>query len=490
MLDERKLKDDGLSSRYIPNTQKQQETMLESIGLNSMDQLFDDIPDEVKLDRELNLPKPMAEHELLKHMRKMSSQNVNTEEYCCFMGAGAYDHYIPAVIKHMLSRGEFYTAYTPYQPEISQGTLQAIFEYQTMICELTGMDVANASMYDGASASAEAMILACSSKNKRKVAISRTLNPEYKDVIKTYAKFNNIDVIEVGYKDGVTDLCQLESVTPNEIAAVIVQYPNFFGAIENLADISNIAHRNGSYFIVTADPISLGILKSPGEYGADIVVGEGQSLGNPLSFGGPYLGFFAASKKLMRKMPGRIVGQTTDTYGKRGYVLTLQAREQHIRREKATSNICSNQALNALAATIYLTLLGKNGLRKVAELCVKKSHYAYEKLVGTGRFEPAFNAPFVKEFVVKINEKNIRTDFYSSFCGPTENKGSSVKMESGSLIQNLNKRLLKNNIIGGYDLGKCFTELSNCWLLAVTEKRTKEEIDNFVENAHLGGAEE
>jgi len=489
MLDDVNLKGDGFKSRYIPNTQDQQKAMLKSIGLNSIDELFDYIPEEVKLGRRLNLPEPMSEYELLKHMRNLSSKNISTADYSCFMGAGAYDHYIPAVIKHMLLRGEFYTAYTPYQPEISQGTLQAIFEYQTMICELTGMDVANASMYDGASATAEAMLLACSSKHKRKVVISRTLNPEYKDVIKTYAKFNNIDVLEVGYKDGVTDLCQLKSVTNKEIAAVIVQYPNFFGVLENLADISNIAHKNGCYFIVAADPISLGILKSPGEFGADIVVGEGQSLGNPLSFGGPYIGFFATTKELMRKIPGRIVGQTTDTYGRRGFVLTLQAREQHIRREKATSNICSNQALNALAATIYLTLLGKNGLKKVAELCVKKSHYTYQKLIETGRFEPVFKAPFVKEFVLRLNEKNITSNMYGCLDF-IENKGTSWNIECDSLVQKLNRKLLKNKIIGGYDLGKSFPELSNCWLLAVTEKRTKEEIDILVENAYLGGAEE
>lgn len=491
-MDDIKHKGDGFKSRYIPNTEEQREKMLKSLGLDSIDQLFDYIPERVKLGRRLNLPEPMSEYELLKHMRELSSKNISTADYCCFLGAGAYDHYIPAVIKHMLLRGEFYTAYTPYQPEISQGTLQAIFEYQTMICELTGMDVSNASMYDGASASAEAMLLACSSKHKRKVVISQTLNPEYRNVIKTYAKFNNIDVVEVGYKDGITELSNLESVTNKEVAAVIVQYPNFFGIIENLADISNITHKSGCYFIVVADPISLGILKSPGEYGADIVVGEGQPLGNPLSFGGPYLGFFATTKELMRRIPGRIVGQTTDKLGRRGFVLTLQAREQHIRREKATSNICSNQALNALAATIYLTLLGKNGLRKVAELCVKKSHYAYEKLIETGRFEPVFKAPFVKEFVLRINEKNIMNDL-TNFTECTErlgNKESSENVENYSLVQKLNKKLLKNKIIGGYDLGRNFPELSNCWLLAVTEKRTKEEIDSLVNNAYLGGAEE
>ena len=475
-MKEKSLIVDNFKSRYIPNTEEQQEIMLESIGLKSLEGLFDDIPQDVKLKRKLDIPEPMTEYELLKHMQGMTSQNVNTEDYCCFLGAGAYDHYIPSVIKHMLSRGEFYTAYTPYQPEISQGTLQAIFEYQTMICELTGMDVANASMYDGASASAEAVLLACSSKRKKRVIISRTLNPEYKNVIKTYAGFNNIEVVEAGYKDGVTDLSGLNKIITDDTAAVVVQYPNFFGAIENLNDISDITHKKGSNLVVATDPISLGILKPPGEFGADIVIGEGQSLGNPLSFGGPYLGFFAVTKELMRKMPGRVVGQTTDLDSKRGFVLTMQTREQHIRREKATSNICSNQALNALAATIYLTLVGKKGLKQVAELCLKKSHYAYDKLIETGRFEPAFKAPFVKEFVLKINESNKTNKL--------------IQNTSNKLIQKLNSKLLEDKIIGGYDLGKDFEEMNNCWLLAVTEKRTKSEIDILVDKAHLGSDDE
>ena len=445
------------TSRYIPNTLEQQESMLQEIGKESLKDLFKDIPEGLKFNEKLNIPEAMSEMELIRHMEGLAAKNANTGEYTCFLGAGAYDHYIPSVIKHILMRGEFYTAYTPYQPEISQGTLQAIFEYQTMICELTGMDVANASMYDGATAAAEGILLACSAKRKKKALMSGSLHPEYREVIKTYAAFNGIEIGEVEFNDGITDLHELKRKFTKDTAAFIVQSPNFFGAIEKLDNIGEITKQNSGLLIVIADPVSLAVLKPPAEFGADIVVGEGQALGNSLSFGGPYLGFFAVTKDLMRKMPGRVAGQTVDTFGNRGFVLTMQTREQHIRREKATSNICTNQALNALAAAIYLTVIGKKGLKEVANLCIQKSHYAFEKLLRTGKFEPAFTAPFFKEFTLRI--KNAQS--------PEE----------------LNKKLFDQKIVGGYELGKAYKELKDAWLIAVTEKRTKEDIDRLAEKS-------
>lgn len=426
--------------------------MLSDIGLKTMEDLFIDIPKQVRLDRNLELPDEVAEMALVKHMDEKANRNGNLDRYTCFLGAGAYDHFVPGVIDHLLSRQEFYTAYTPYQPEISQGTLQSIFEYQTMICELTGMDVANASMYDGASALAEAALMACQSVRRQEVLVAKTVHPESREVIETYCKFRGFKVREVGYANGQVDLSELEEKMTPDTAAVIVQSPNFFGIIESLQEIGDLAHQNKSLFVVGADPISLALVKSPGELGADIVVGEGQPLGNPISFGGPYLGFFSTTEKLMRKMPGRIVGQTKDKFGNRGFVLTIQTREQHIRREKATSNICSNEALNALAATMYLTLLGKQGLKEVASLCMQKAHYAFDRLVKTEKCALAFTAPFFKEFVVK----------------------------SAYPVDHLNSTLLNDKIIGGYAVGKDYPELADGWLIAVTEKRTKEEIDFLV----------
>jgi glycine dehydrogenase subunit 1 len=397
----------------------------------------------------------MAEMDVAAYMRGLAARNISAADSVCFLGAGAYDHYIPAVIDHLLSRQEFYTAYTPYQPEISQGTLQAIFEYQTMICMLTGMDVANASMYDGASALAEAAIMACGATRRSEVVALESIHPQSRSVLKTYARFRDIHVVTCGRKDGAADIDDLKSKVSRSTAAVVVQSPNFFGIIEEIEEMAAVAHESGALLIVCCDPISLGLLKSPGAMGADIVVGEGQALGNPLSFGGPYLGFYAATDKLMRKMPGRIAGQTVDAHGRRGFVLTIQAREQHIRREKATSNICSNQALCALAATIYLTAMGKEGLRDTASQCAMKAHYAYDTLIGTGRFSPVFDAPFFKEFAVRFDGD----------------------------VNALNAALLDDGIIGGYDLGRFDKNLSGAWLLAVTEKRTKQQIDALAEKA-------
>ena len=436
-------------SRYIPNTDENRRDMLEGLGMGSIEALFGDIPENVRLQRNLNLLGPLSELELGKHMGGLASTNVNTDEYACFLGAGAYDHFIPSVINHILLRQEFYTAYTPYQPEISQGTLQAIFEYQTMICELTGMAASNASMYDGATALSEAAVVAFQATGRREVLVAGTVHPESRDVLKTHARFTGKRITELSFDSGETDLEELGSKITQDTAAVIIQSPNFFGIIEDLHSIAEIAHKNKSLLIVSADPVSLALLKSPGELGADIVVGEGQSLGNSLSFGGPYLGFFATNKELMRKMPGRIVGETTDREGRRGFVLTLQTREQHIRREKAPSNICSNQALNALAATIYMTIMGRQGLKEAASLCLQKAHYAFDQLMATGKFQPVFSGPFFKEFAVR----------------------STVPVES------LNKKLLEKKIIGGYELEKAYPGLAGGWLLAVTEKRTREEID-------------
>lgn len=442
-------------SRYIPNTGTYQKEMLAELGLDSIEELFRDIPENVRQKEESRLPAAQSEIDLMRHMKALARKNAALEEYTCFLGAGAYDHFIPSIVGRLISRQEFYTAYTPYQPEISQGTLQAIFEYQTMICELTGMDVANASMYDGASALAEASNMACNAVKRKEVIISSTINPALKDVLYTYARFNGTTVVEAGYDNGRINLEELEGKVSERTAAVIVQSPNFFGIIESLREAAEIAHRAGALLIASADPISLGVLKAPGDLGADIVAGEGQSLGIPISFGGPYLGFLAARKEHLRRMPGRIAGETNDKDGKRGYVLTVQTREQHIRREKATSNICSNQALCALAAAIYMSALGKQGLREVGNLCLQKAHYAYEKLVATGSFKPMFTAPFFKEFAVR----------------------------SRIPVKELNKGLLKEKIIGGYEIGRNYPELADGWLVSVTENRTREEIDNMVRKA-------
>ncbi len=440
---------------YLSSTKAEQQAMLTEMGLASVAELFAELPQQVCLNRELDLPPALSEMELTSYMQKLSRKSVNLDDYTCFLGAGAYDHFIPSVVGNLTSRQEFYTAYTPYQPEISQGTLQAIFEFQSMICELTGMDVANASMYDGATALAEAVAMACSQTGKNEVLLANTVHPESREVVKTYARFKDVVVREIDYCDGRVDGARLEAAISDQTAAVIVQNPNFFGIIEDLGQAAELAHRHKALLIASVDPISLAILKSPGELGADIVVGEGQCLGNPISFGGPGLGFMATSKKLMRKLPGRVVGQTTDLEGERAFVLTLQTREQHIRRDKATSNICSNQALNALAATIYLTVLGKQGLKEVATLCLNKAHELHDQLVQTGKFKPVFSAPFFKEFALTC---------------------------SGD-VEVLNQHLLSEQIIGGYRLAKSYPELKNGWLLAVTEKRTQLEIDSFVEKA-------
>jgi glycine dehydrogenase subunit 1 len=358
---------------------------------------------------------------------------------------------MPVIVDHVLSRSEFYTAYTPYQPEISQGELQAIFEYQTMICELTGMDVANSSMYDGGTALAEAAMLSAGNTRRKKVLISSSVHPESKEVVKTYAKGQYIEVIEIPQKDGVTDLDALNEMIGDDIAAVIVQYPNFFGRVEPLKELEEIIHAHKSMFVVSSNPLSLGALTPPGKFGADIVAGDAQPFGIPTAFGGPHCGYFAVTSKLMRKVPGRLVGQTVDDQGRRGFVLTLQAREQHIRRDKATSNICSNQALNALAASVAMTAIGKKGVKEMAAANMQKAHYAKNQFKENG-FEIAFEGPSFNEFVIKLNTP----------------------------VKEVNQKLLEKGIIGGYDLGRDFADLKNHMLVAVTELRTKQEIDAFV----------
>ncbi len=444
-------------SGYISDTEADRRGMLAGLGLETADGLFSGIPENVRLQRALELPEAMSELELLQYMRKLGAGNKNLTDNVCFLGAGAYDHYIPSVVGHIISRQEFYTSYTPYQPEISQGVLQAIFEYQTMICELTGMDVSNASMYDGATALAEAASMALHATGRKRTLVSAAVHPEYREVLRTYASFNGSEYAEIGLRDGKTDMEELQACLGSETASVIIQSPNFFGLLEDMKDVPGLAHKNGSLAIACVDPVSLGILKSPGEYGFDIAAGDGQPLGSPLSFGGPYLGFLAAAGALMRRMPGRIAGQTVDTKGRRAFVLTLQAREQHIRREKAVSNICSNQSLNAIAAAVYLTVMGREGLKKVADLCLQKSHYAYEKLLSTGKFEKAFEGGFFKEFTLKSREP----------------------------VAALNARLLKDKIIGGLELSKYYPEMQDGWLVAVTEKRTRGEIDRL---AGIAGA--
>ena len=437
---------------YIPNTAEDQKEMLKTIGVSSIEDLFCNIPADVKLKRGLNLPGPMSELELLKEVRALSSMNANTVDYVCFLGAGAYDHFIPSVVPHILSRSEFYTAYTPYQAEMSQGLLQTIYEYQTMICELTGMEVANASMYDGASAVAEAALMAARVTKREEIVVSSTVNPGYRNVLNTYLMGLKFPVTTVGWTNGISDLQRLSQSISDKTAAVIIQYPNFFGCIEDIRFIIDMVHRHGTIAVVVADPIALGLLKSPGELGADIVVGEGQSLGIPLNFGGPYLGFFATKMEHVRKMPGRVVGATTDTEGKVGYCLTFQTREQHIKRERATSNICTNEALVALAATVYMEAMGREGLKDVATLCLKKASYAKKKIGEIKGYSIPFSAPAFKEFVVK---------------GPV----------TPHMIQ---ERLNSEKILSGLDLGTYYPELDGHILFCVTEKRTREEIDRLV----------
>ncbi|MGI6596825.1 MAG: aminomethyl-transferring glycine dehydrogenase subunit GcvPA [bacterium] len=439
-----------MGRHYLPHTDDERAAMLGTLGLNTVEDLFIDIPDQVRFDRELELPAPLAEPELYDHMYALAAKNANLNDYATFLGAGVYDHYVPSAVRQILARNEFYTAYTPYQPETSQGILQAMFEYQDMICELTGMDVANASLYDGATAVAEAALVAVNSTRNTEIVVADTVNPAYRTVLSTYVTPQGFTVKELPNADGVLDPGTVVDNLGPETACLIVQTPNFFGILEDITALAKKLADHKAVLIVVADPIGLGLLEPPVQ--ADIVVGDGQSLGNAPSFGGPLLGFLAAKQKLVRRLPGRIVGQTTDKEGNRGFVLTLQTREQHIRREKATSNICSNQALNALAAAVYMTLMGPQGLRQVAELSLKKAHYAADRIAAVPGFSLAFDRPFFKEFVIKANRP----------------------------ISEINQALLGRNIIGGLDLSCYYPELKDHMLLCVTERRTRAEIDTLV----------
>lgn len=443
-----------MSHRYIPLTEKDEQEMLETIGVKSIQELYSDVPEDVLLSRDLNIADAEPETQLLKRLTRIANKNITKETHTSFLGAGVYDHYAPAVVDAIISRSEFYTAYTPYQPEISQGELQAIFEFQTMICELTAMDVANSSMYDGMTSFAEACLLAWGNTKKNKIVVSKGLHYQALQVLNTYSKIREqYEVVTVDLDGTVTDLKKLEAAIDDETAAVAVQYPNFYGSIEDLEAIQTLIADKKALFIVYANPLSLGLLTPPGEFGADIVVGDTQVFGIPTQFGGPHCGYFATTKKLMRKIPGRLVGQTTDDEGNRGFVLTLQAREQHIRRETATSNICSNQALNALASSIAMSALGKQGLQEIAVQNMENANYAKKEFKNNGF--TVLDGISYNEFVVRFDRS----------------------------IAEVNRALLDEGIIGGFDLSVVDDTFENHMLVAVTELRTKEEIDTFVQKA-------
>lgn len=436
--------------RYLPMTEQDERDMLQTIGVESIEDLLEDIPATLRETASLSaIGAPLPEVDLVRHMTKLAEKNLHTKAHPSFLGAGMYDHLSPSVMNHMLLRSEFYTAYTPYQPEISQGELQAMFEFQTMICELTGMDVANSSMYDGITALAEATYLASAHTKKKRVIVSGAVHPEAKDVIRTYADGPGLSVEYTHVAAGVTDLTDVDLT---DASCLVVQYPNFYGRVEDLMALAKAAHDAGALFVVSSNPLALGILESPGALGADITVGDAQPFGIPQSFGGPSCGYFAVKKTLMRKLPGRLVGQTVDEDGKRGFVLTLQAREQHIRRDKATSNICSNQALNALAASITMSALGKYGIRDMAVRNIQTAHYMKEALKSAG-YSIIDEGPMFNEFVV---------DF-------------------GTDAETVSRRLLDDGIIGGLPLGTYEADRRTQMLLCATELRTKEEIDRFIE---------
>lgn len=429
--------------------------MLEAIGVASLDELIASIPESMRLAGPLELPPAMSELELTQHITELASRNDHVGNALCFLGAGGYDHFVPAVVDALASRGEYYTSYTPYQPEVSQGNLQVMFEYQTMICQLTGMDVSNASLYDGGSAAVEAVLLAmAATRRSGKVVVLETVHPEYRAILETYLTFQDVEVVTIEAPEGAVNVDRLADQIDDRTACVLVQSPNFFGCLEPLEAISQAAHERGALSVAVCDPISLGVLKRPGQQGADVVVAEGQSLGSPLQYGGPYLGIMACREQFVRRMPGRIAGQTVDRRGRRCWVLTLQTREQHIRREKATSNICTNQGLMALRATIYLAALGPRGLRETAALCLRKAHYALERITAHDRFSRRFDQPVFKEFVIRDNQGQVEPLLAAA-------------RESG--------------ILAGLPIGRWYPSLEDCFLVAVTEKRTRAELDRWCE---------
>ena len=438
---------------YTPNTESNIKLMLKEIGVNSIEDLLVDIPEGL-LCKQINIPTGMSEMELKHSLKSLSDKNANLNKYTSYLGAGAYEHFVPSVVDHLSSRGEFYTCYTPYQPEVSQGTLQGIYEFQSMMCELLAMDIVNASMYDGSSALAEAAVLAIRHKQKKNVLVSKTVHPEYREVLSTYLQELDVKLIEIEMENGITSVSDLESRIDNNTACVLIQTPNFFGCLEETEELVELTHKNEALFVACVNPMSLGIIKPPGEYDADIAVGDIQALGNYINYGGPHAGFFAVNKEFMRKMPGRLAGATTDTKGRRAFTLTLQTREQHIRRAKATSNICTNQQLLALRTCIYLSTLGKAGMIDIGNLNIHKSHYAMDRLCELDGIEPLLNKPFFNEFAIKISDN----------CK----------------IEELSRHLFESGIIGGLDLSHFYPDINNAMLLCVTETRSKEDIDELV----------
>ncbi|MFA6447880.1 MAG: aminomethyl-transferring glycine dehydrogenase subunit GcvPA [bacterium] len=435
---------------YIPHTDAERKEMLGSLGLDSIDGLFDYIPKSLA-PKSFDLPKGKSEFEVQRRLQALAAKNAT--ELVCFVGGGFYDHYVPAAVDAIVSRSEFYTAYTPYQPEISQGTLQAIYEYQTAICRLTGMEVANASLYDGGTALYEASMMAVRSTGRRKIVVCQGVSPIYRVMLASYTTNLHLQFVEIPVDGGLIDRKKMKAAIDSDTAAVIVQNPNFFGCVDDFTDVSEAAHAAGALVVCSAYPLSLGLIKPPGDMNADIVTGEGQSLGLPLSFGGPYLGFMATKMNQVRKMPGRIVGATTDTEGRRGFVLTLQTREQHIRRDKATSNICSNEALCALSALVYMSLLGKEGLRDVAGLCAEKAAYMRKRFSEIPGVSIKYPAPVFNEFTIEL------------------------PCDAGAVIG----MLIEKGFAAGFPLGRYYKGMENSMLVAVTEKRTKEEIGRLAE---------
>jgi len=442
---------------YFLNNADDQKTMLKSIGVESIDDLFTMVPQELRLGRSLQVPPALGELELTSHLSDLAAKNNPAGSGICFLGGGSYDHFVPAVVDSIAARSEFVTSYTPYQPEVSQGNLQILFEYQTLISQLTGMDYSNSSLYDGGSAAAEAVLMAMTvTRRPGRVLVARSVHPDYRQILATYLANLDVELVTLDTPGGTLDPQTLRAAANDKTACLLLQQPNFFGCVEKIETLAKIVHEAGASLVASVDPVSLGLLKRPGDAGADIVVAEGQSLGTPMQFGGPYLGILACREQFLRRMPGRLVGQTVDRRGRRCWVLTLQTREQHIRRDKATSNICTNQALLAVCAAIYLATMGPTGLADVANLCLQKAHYAAQRLTAGGRLQRAFQQPTFKEFVVRV----------------TDGRVDELLAEAQAA-----------GIFAGLPLGRWYPELKDCLLVAVTEKRTKAEIDKLAEIA-------
>ncbi len=440
---------------YFLNNADDQKTMLKSIGVESIHDLFEMVPPELRLGRSLAVPPALGELELTMHLGELAAKNDPAGSGACFLGGGSYDHFVPAVVDFVASRSEFVTSYTPYQPEVSQGNLQALFEYQTLITQLTGMDYSNSSLYDGGSAAAEAVLMAMSvTRRPGRVLIARSVHPDYRQILATYLANLDVELVTLDTPGGTLEPAALKAAMNDETACLLLQQPNFFGCVEKMETLAKIVHEGGASLVASVDPISLGLLKRPGDAGADIVVAEGQSLGTPMQFGGPYLGILACREPFLRRMPGRLVGQTVDRRGRRCWVLTLQTREQHIRRDKATSNICTNQALLAVRAAIYLSAMGPTGLADVANLCLQKAHYAQKRLTAGPRLKRVFSQPTFKEFVIRASDGR---------------------------VDELLAKAQAAGIFAGLPLGRWYPELEDCLLVAVTEKRTKAEIDRLAE---------